>query len=71
MKYFRKKVDDMSTLAMDNISFKEFIKQNKEKIRKLAEINTIRNSKGEVVIAKDDPSRNEVEWDDDNHILSL
>jgi hypothetical protein len=58
--------DDMSTLVMDNISFKDFLKQNKEKIRKITEENTVRNSKGEVVITKDDSWRNETEWDDNN-----
>ncbi len=43
-----------------NMDLKDFIIQNKEKIRKLSEQNTKRNSKGEVVITKSDPWRNEV-----------
>lgn len=54
----------------DNMDLKDFINQNKEKIRKLSEQNTKKNSKGEVVITKNDPWRNEVEWEQDFSILA-
>lgn len=43
---------------------KDFIKQNKEKVYKIAEQNTTRNSKGQVIISKDDPWFNEDEWEE-------
>ena len=42
----------------------DFIKQNKEAVYALAEQNTKRNEEGKVVLAKDDPWRDETEWDD-------
>jgi len=54
----------MSTLTIDNASFVKFIKKNKEKAYRLAEQNTVRNSKGEIVIAKNDPWYKEDEWDE-------
>ena len=64
MHYKRKKSDTMSTLIIDNSSFTKFIKQNKEKVYRLAEQNTVRNKKGEIVIAKNDPWYEEDEWDE-------
>ena len=64
MRYKRKKSDTMSTSTIDNVSFTKFIKQNKEKAYRLAEQNTTRNSKGQVIISKDDPWVNENEWDE-------
>jgi hypothetical protein len=55
---------------MDINTFNEFFNLNKEKIRKIAEKDTVRNSKGEVVITKDDPWRLETEWDEE-YLLSL
>jgi hypothetical protein len=47
----------------DMKDFKEFLKANKEKIRNITESNTVRNKDGVPVITKDDPWRNETEWD--------
>lgn len=44
----------MSTIAIETKSLNEFIAQNKEKIRKIADENTIRNSDGQVCISKND-----------------
>lgn len=63
-KYYLRKVDSMSTMAMEMKSLKEFINQNKEKIRQVAEENTIRNSNGQVCISKNDPWFYEDEWDE-------
>ncbi|SFM38372.1 hypothetical protein [Pelosinus propionicus] len=46
-----------------DMNFTDFIEKNKDKIRKVAEANTVRNKKGIPVITKDDPWRNEKEWD--------
>jgi hypothetical protein len=46
---------------MDN--FKEFLEKNKEKIYKITESNTKRNENGIPIITKDDPWRQEKEWD--------
>jgi hypothetical protein len=43
--------------------FKEFLEKNKEKISKIIESNTKRNENGIPVITKDDPWRQEKEWD--------
>jgi hypothetical protein len=43
--------------------FTDFVRDNKEKIYKIAEANTVRNKEGAPVITKDDPWRNESEWD--------
>jgi hypothetical protein len=43
--------------------FKEFLKANKEKIRRMTEANSVRNKDGQIVISKDDPWRKETEWD--------
>lgn len=47
------------------MNFKEFLNQNAEKVSRLAEANTTRNSNGEVVLSKDDIWREptEDEWD--------
>jgi hypothetical protein len=50
---------------MTNDTFSDFIKTNIDKIRTITEKNIVRNSKGEVVITKDDPWRNETIWDED------
>jgi hypothetical protein len=47
---------------MDN--FKEFILQNKEGLFAAARENTTYNKDGDAVITKDDPWRNETEWDE-------
>jgi hypothetical protein len=51
-------------INIDNTSFVKFIKQNKEKVYRLAEQNTVRNSKGQIVISKNDPWFHENEWDE-------
>ncbi|MDD5486937.1 MAG: hypothetical protein PHW65_05230 [Dehalococcoidales bacterium] len=43
--------------------FAEFIQKNREVAYKIAESNTVRNKDGRPVITKDDPWRNEKEWD--------
>jgi hypothetical protein len=49
---------------MDNKSFSDFIKQNKEKVYEAARNNTKYNVNGQAVISKDDSSFNENEWDE-------
>jgi len=48
-------------IKMNN--FSDFIKANKEKIYRMAEANTVKNEKNIPVITKDDPWRDETEWD--------
>lgn len=50
----------------NDMDFKDFLIQNKDKIRRLSDSNTVKNSKGEVVITLDDPWRNETIWDDND-----
>ena len=65
MRYRMKKVNNMNnTMAMERLSLKQFIKQNKEKVYSVAEQNTVRNSKGQTTISKDDPWFYEDEWDE-------
>ncbi len=47
------------------MNFKEFLKENREKVNKLAEMNTLRNGKGLAVLSKNDVCRDatEDEWD--------
>ena len=56
--------NDMSTLAIDNKSIKNFINQNKEKIYKAARQNTKLNDQGKATISKDDPWFQEDKWDE-------
>lgn len=56
--------NDMSTLAIDNKSIKNFINQNKEKIYKAARQNTKFNAQGKATISKDDPWFQEDAWDE-------
>lgn len=46
------------------LAFADFMKANKEKIYALAEANTPKNDNNTPVITKDDPWRNEKEWDE-------
>lgn len=41
----------------------KFIEKNKEKIKKIAEANTKKNKDGLTVLDKNDPWREETEWD--------
>ena len=43
--------------------FEKFLKENKEKIYALAKQNTKYNEEGQAVLSKDDPWRDETEWD--------
>jgi len=43
-------------------TFSDFLHKNQSKIQRTAEANTTRNKDGDVVITKDDPSRDEHEW---------
>ena len=47
------------------MSGNDFINVNREKIYKLAEKNTVRNSDGRTVISRDDPWFHDDIWDDD------
>lgn len=47
----------------DMNNFNDFLEKNKDKIRNLTESNTKRNEDGLPVITKDDPWRQEKEWD--------
>ncbi|MDR3601493.1 MAG: hypothetical protein P4L49_13610 [Desulfosporosinus sp.] len=44
--------------------FAEFVNKNKDLINKIARSNTIQNDAGVTVIPKDDPWRDEHEWDE-------
>jgi len=44
-------------------SFKEFVTKNKILIHSIANSNTIKNEDGKTVVPKNDPWRNENEWD--------
>ena len=44
-------------------SFADFVNQNKNTIHKVTGSNSIKNHDGDTVISKDDPWRNESEWD--------
>ena len=44
-------------------NFKEFLRLNDEKIRKVTTQNTVLNSNSAVVITKSDLWRKEIEWD--------
>ena len=59
----------INNMDKEHKSFKEFIKRNKEKIYRIAETNTTRNSKGQVIISKDDPWYYEDEWEE--HFMEL
>ncbi len=47
--------------------FKKFLKENEEKILKIAEENTIRNKDGHVCIASDDEWISEIEWEEEKY----
>ncbi|MDD4666095.1 MAG: hypothetical protein PHC81_06130 [Clostridia bacterium] len=64
MRYKRKKVNDMSVTLIDNISFKDFLKQNKDLIYNLARKNTKLNLENKPMISKDDAWFYEDEWDE-------
>ena len=48
----------------DMLTFTEFLEQNREKIKKVVESNTTKNSQGKPVIPKNDSWRDEIEWDE-------
>ena len=54
----------MPKLTIDNISLKDFIKQNKAKIYEEARDNTKLNDEGKPTISKDDDWFNEDIWDE-------
>ena len=58
----KKEGEDMAVLEKEMTTFADFVRKNRKKIRENAESNTIRNNDGDVVISKDDPSRNEHKW---------
>ncbi|MFZ3103046.1 MAG: hypothetical protein WA131_09250 [Desulfitobacteriaceae bacterium] len=45
-------------------SFSDFVNQHRDKIQELSDANWPKNSDGEYVITKDDPWRQEHEWDE-------
>lgn len=57
---------DKMPLPQKNVEkdFKEFLSKNKDLINRIAKSNTIKNDDGLTVISKDDPCREEHEWDD-------
>jgi len=52
-----------TTLKKDTFSFADFIRTNKNTIRKVVNSNSTKNNDGLTVISKNDPWRNESEWD--------
>ena len=52
--------------ALNQSSFADFIRTNKDVIKKVVSSNTVKNKDGLTVIAKNDPWRNEKEWDQFN-----
>lgn len=46
--------------------FSDFVSQHREQIHKLSDANWDKNSDGKYVIAKDDPWKQEKEWDELN-----
>lgn len=44
-------------------SFADFLNSNKDIVRKVVDSNTVKNNDGLTVISKDDPWRDELEWD--------
>lgn len=57
---------DKMSLPQKNVEkdFAEFVSKNRDLINRIAKSNTIKNNDGLTVIEKDDPSRDEHEWDD-------
>lgn len=49
---------------MQTTVFEKFVKTNRDKIKRIAEANTLKNKEGVTVLAKDDPWRTENEWDE-------
>lgn len=47
-----------------NTSFSDFVSQHREQIHTIADKNCKKNSNGDYVIEKDDPWREEHEWDE-------
>ena len=58
----KKEGEEMAVLEKEMTTFADFVRKNRKKIWENAESNTIRNNDGDVVISKDDPSRNEHKW---------
>jgi len=50
-------------------SFSDFVSQHRKQIQKLSDTNWKKNSDGKYVITKDDPWRQEHEWDELNKEL--
>lgn len=48
----------------EKTSFSDFVSQHREQIQTLADKNWKKNSNGDYVIEKDDPWRQEYEWDE-------
>lgn len=57
--------DNMS-LPQKNVEkdFADFVSKNRDLINRIAKSNTIKNNDGLTVIGKNDPSRDEHEWND-------
>lgn len=45
------------------MDFQKFLEQNREKVYKMADDNTKKNTNGVIVIGKDDEWRTELEWE--------
>ena len=55
---------DMQTVLKGTApSFADFLKSNENIVRKAVDSNTVRNKDGQTIISKDDPWRDELEWD--------
>jgi hypothetical protein len=59
-----KEGDDMSTITVDNISLKEFIKKNKKQIYDNGRKNAKLNAEGKPTISKNDPDFHDDEWEE-------
>ena len=57
------KEGDNMQAALNQSSFADFIRTNKDVIKKVVSSNTVKNQDGLTVITKNDPWRNEKEWD--------
>lgn len=54
----------MPATIKEEVKFQEFIAKNREFVYAIANENVTRGKDGRVVLAKDDPWRNEHEWDE-------
>ncbi|MHB8122575.1 MAG: hypothetical protein ACYDG4_10520 [Desulfuromonadaceae bacterium] len=61
----KKEGDNMpAVIEEQKCTFEEFITKNRKLVRTVAVANTAKDREGNTVIAKNDPWRNEHEWDE-------